>query len=986
MASCRVALGRSAALTRGTGTVRLRGRDRGRGRKGGRRARLSGISGAVALVGATALAVSAAPAEAVPAAAAPAPSPGEVLPGQETATPSLVRGIREQAPATGSAAGAARSYLDGRQERYRIADAERDLVPAGTTAQHGRETVRLQQRHRGVPVLGGQYVVRMEKKDGRRVVTGTSGKYFTELRTGTTAEVGEALAVERAVDAVLTELGDRHFTSRPRAGDETESPLEGTSRGLVVLPTGAGVLTRHVTVRGTDPASGGPVVREVYIDARAGYPVLQYSGIKTFGAPLPAAGRAVAAGRPPAANSSEAGTTRAQTAEGSTGVRLDGTTVALGVDRDENRGLYVLRDRSRAADDDLTGRHVLSTWDARGTWAGDVSGQWPADIQEFGSPTPAFGAEATDSGAVDAHWAAGQVYDYFAHEHGRDSLDDHGMAIDSLVGVTDYGQPWVNAFWDGRKMVYGSGDAEYLPLSAGLDVVGHEMTHGVIEHSANLVYAGQSGALNEAIADYFGNAVEARVYGIPATDPDSGLLGERLCRTKSPRACALRDLDDGRTTARSFLGVGFGTDNGGVHLNSTIFGGALWDVREDLGADLTDRIVYRALTEYLTPLDGFTEGRAAVLAAAADLGVTGAEERALQRAFTAHGIVPGWELALGVDSDPLLDRVNTTDTNLGAGGGWWAASTSNEDGSEPYSVWAGRADGTGQLKLMSPNDGRYHVNPATDGRTVVWQAYGTGGVDVLARPLAGGPVRTLWSGRSGGSSVDVDGDVVTFSYANHGGRQGVAYLSLKDPTDKVTIGGGTYHRAYSPSVSDGKVAYQERRRVRAAEYALTTRVVDVATGENTEIQSAPDATGLGPTAVNGTYVFWLVDEDDGAGTTALRRAALDGSEVVDLSPEAGPDGLNARDVTVSEDTVTVVAHLPGTGTGTDLTNEATTKLHQFAAGGSPEDPATRKGRVSCNRGEQASAAAVAGSQVVWLDSTTGTTDLVTRTRPTGRCD
>lgn len=893
-----------------------------------------------------------------------------MIPGQETRTPALVRDIREQAPSTGSAAGAARTYLDDKRSRYRIADAQRDLVPAGTTAVGGQETVRLQQTHRGVPVLGGQYVVRMEKKDGERVVTGTSGKYFTELRTATTPEVGEELAVERAVDAVLAELNEKYFAAKPpREGDEDESPLTGTARGLVVLPTGAGVLTQRVTVRGTDPASGEPVQREVYIDARAGYPVLQYSGIKTFGAPGPAAGK-------PAAGTASK---RVRAAEKGSGVRLDGTTVALDVELDEARGEYVLRDRSRIPNDDFTD-NVLSTWDARGKWASDVGGQWPDGIQEFGSPTPAFGTEATESGAVDAHWAAGQVYDYFKNKHGRNSLDGRGMTINSLVGITDYGQPYVNAFWDGQKMVYGTGDAEYRPLSASVDVVGHEMTHGVIEHSANLVYAGQSGAMNEAIADYFGNAIETDVYDIPVTDPDAGLLGERLCRTKTPRECALRDLNDGRNTAKSFLGVGFATDNGGVHLNSTIFGGALWDAREDLGAEVTDRIVYKALTEYLTPLDGFTEGRAAVLAAAQDLGIPAAGLKALQRAFTAHGIVPGWELALGVDSDPLLDRVNTSRTNLGAGGGWWAASKSNEEGSEPYSVWAGRADGEGQLKLMSPNDGRYHVNPATDGRTVVWQAHGSDGVDILARPLAGGPVKVLWHGRAVGSSVDVDGDVVAFDYQNHGGRQGVAYLSLKDPTNKVTTGGGTYHRAYSSSASNGKVAYQERKRVRA-EYALNTVVVDVATGERKEIQTAPSSTSLGPTAINGSYVFWLLDEGTAEGRTALRRAALDGSGVVDLSPQTGPDALNAYDVTVSEDAVTVGTYLPDT----EIRNESVPKLYQFAAGGLPEDPGTRKGRVSCNRGEQSSAAAVAGGQVVWLDATTGVTDVVTRTRPTGRC-
>ncbi|GHH01056.1 hypothetical protein GCM10018780_29450 [Streptomyces lanatus] len=860
--------------------------------------------------------------------------------------PTLVQGIREQAPAEGSAADAARAYLDGKESRYRIADPERDLVPAATTTTGDREAVRLQQRHRGVPVLGGQYIVRMEREDGERVVTGTSGRYFTGLSVGTTPEVGEALAVERAVNAVRTELSDRRFA-------EPEE-IEGTPRGLVVLPNGSGVLTWHITVHG----GGEPVRREVYVDARAGYPLLEYSGIKTFGAPhTPRAPQ------------------RSLAAEQGTGVKLDGTTVDLAVDHDADRGLYVLRDRTRLPSD-----HVLSTWDARGKWAADVGGQWPEGIQEFASPTPAFGGEATDSGAVDAHWAAGKVYDYFKARHGRDSLDGRGMTVNSLVGVTDYGQPYVNAFWDGQKMVYGNGDAEYRPLSAALDVVGHEMTHGVIEHSANLVYAGQSGALNEAIADYFGNAIEADVYGVPASDPDSGLLGERLCRTKSPRECALRDLGDGRTTAKSFLGVGFSTDSGGVHLNSTIVGGALWDAREELGAEVMDQVVYRALTEYLTPLDGFTEARAAVLAAARDLGIPASGQKALQRAFTAHGIVPGWESALGVDSDVLLDRVNTTRTDLGAGGGWWAASKSNEEGSEPYSVWAGRADGEGSPRLMSPNDGRYHVNPATDGKTVVWQAYGADGVDVLARPVAGGPVKKLWHGRTPGSSVDVDGDLVAFDYVTYGGRRAVAYLSIKDPANVESIGGGTYHRAWSPSVSHGKVAYQERRRVRA-EYAVGTRVIDVATGENKQIQLASDGTSLGPTAINGTHVFWLLDDDATDGQTALRRATLDGSAVVDLSPETGPDALNAYALTASEDTVTVGAYLADA----PLSNESAPKLHQFAASGAPEAPATRKGRVSCNRGEQSSAAAVAGGQVVWLDSTTGITDVVTRARPAGRC-
>lgn len=926
-------------------------------------------------MGVAALVVSVLPALDAAAADPPAASPVDVVPGQQTQTPALVQGLRDAAPAGGSAADAARGYLDGQRDRYRIAAARRDLVPVSTTTSGGQEAVRLQQRYRGVPVLGGQYVVRMRQKNGERTVTGTSGKYFTELRTTTTPEVSEAIAVERAVDAITTELSERKFAGQePPAGAPEPAPLTGTARGLVVLPSGAGVLTRHITVRGSDPATGLPVLREVYVDARAGYPVLQYSGIKTLDAPRTADRRRT----PNTRARTDAQTRGPRAAERGFGVKLDGQGVALEVEYDAYRKVYALRDRTRIPDD----YGSLATWDARGKTPSDVSGQWPPELEVVGAPTPAFPFEATNAGAVDAHWAAAKVYDYLRDKHGRNSLDGHGMTIDSLVGVASYDGSYVNAFWDGQKMVYGIGDAEFRPLSAGLDVVGHEMTHGVIEHSANLVYAGQSGAMNEAIADYFGNAIEADAYDIPISDPDSGLLGERLCRTKEPRACALRDLNDGRTTSKSFLGVGFGTDNGGVHLNSTIFGGALWDVRQELGAERTDRIVYRALTQYLTPLDGFTEGRAAVLAAAQELGTTAAEQRAVERAFTGHGIVPGWELALGVDSDVILDRVNTTDSNPGGGGGWWVASKSNEDGSEPYSVWAGRGDGAGEPKLISPNDGRYHVNPATDGKTVVWQAFGSGGgVEILARPLAGGPVKKLWRGRGASAAMDVDGDVVTFGHANHGGRQGVTYLSLRDPANIVRIGGGTYHQSYTPSVSRGKVAYQDKRRVRAAEYEWTTHVVDVATGQDTVIQRATPGARIGPTDINGSHVFWLLDERTQQDRTTVRRAALDGSGIVDLSPQTGPDALNAYTLTVSDDSVTVGSYLPDP----EIRNESIPKLYQFAAGGSPDDPGTRRGRVSCNRGEQGPATALTGSQVVWLDATTGISSLVTRSRPTGHC-
>ncbi|MET9293700.1 M4 family metallopeptidase [Streptomyces sp. NPDC003077] len=933
------------------------------------------MTSAAALLGAAALVVSVVPAQAASPGPQP-PEPGQVIAGQRTETPALVDGIREPAAATGAAADAARGHLAAKEGRYHIAEPARDLRPVRTVTTGTREVVRLQQKHRGVDVLGAQYVVRMEREGGKRIVTGTSGRYFTGLRTGVTSEVDEALAIERAVDTTTDRLVGKRI---PKDG---VPPLTGTAHGLVVLPRGEGVLTRHVTVRGAHPVTGEPVRYEVYVDAENGYPVLQYSAIKTFRAPGAGAAARADGQKADGQKASDAASRRLRDEPGpvkGSGVTFDGTTVELPLAWAQDRGQYVMRDHTRMAD---TSKNTLATWDARGLSVGEVTGSWPYGIQEFGSPTPDFGKDATEAGAVNAHWGAGQVYDYYRRQHGRDSIDGWGMAVNSLVGVSDGGAPFVDSFWDGDKAVFGAGDEEYRPFSAGLDVVGHELTSGVVERSAGLVYAGQSGALSEALADYFGNAIETDVRGIPMDSPDSGLLGESLCRTKSPRACAVRDLNDGRTTSKSFLGVSFGTDNGGVHLNSTIFSGALWDLREDLGGTLADRIVYKALTEYMTPLDGFTEGRAAVLAAARGLQVTDAQLRAAERAFSAHGIVPGWEPAMGVDSDVLLERVNTAYPTVGAGGGWWVTAKSNENGTEPSSIWAGRTDGTGAPQLISPNDGRIHDSPVTDGKTVVWVAHNRRSASILARPLTGGLVKTLWqSGRRGPSSLAVEGDVVVFARHPSPGAWHVEYLRMSNPKP-VPINEEEDVITTSASLAHGRIAYV---RVQRHETGRTydTEVYDLKTGQRTRMGQLGQPTSLGQTAVNGKHVFWLVPTDDGSGSgiAAVRRADLDGTNVVDISPGDGPEALRPADLLATEDAVTVPTYtpVPDTGPAPEYRNETLGKIWQLSVDG------TQKGRVSCNRGEQVMPAVPGGRQVIWVDGTTGRTNLVTRTRPAGRC-
>nr|WP_199551255.1 M4 family metallopeptidase [Streptomyces sp. N35] len=922
------------------------------------------------------------PAHAQTAPAAAATVEGAVA-GTDTDTPSLVTGLSEEAAGSGSPADAARGHLKAKKNRYHIADTSaKELTAVSTETEGGKETVRLQQRHKGVEVLGGQYVVRMTKKDGKRTVTGTSGQYFTGLKLDTvTPKVSEEVAVERAVGAVRRQLGGGLLKAPAKGGEKRAGQLTGKAADVAVLPQGDGVLTRHITVTGVHPADGTPVKQEVYVDAHSGFPLMQFSSVKSFGGTGAAptgtatgtADEAPATDEAPAADDATT-TSAAQLVVKGTGNRSNGKKTEVNLYKDAKDVYHTIDYGRRAADSPYDGP-MLKTWDARGREAYTASGVWPAGITDFQSTTPELSQEFTDIGAIDAHWAAGEVYDYYKSNFGRAGLDGNDGFINSLVGVVENGRPFLNAFWDGSKMVYGQGGGDFRSFAADTDVVGHEMTHGVVEHTANLVYVGQSGAMNEAIADYFGNAIDLAADGGSMSDPEAGLLGEDLCITASPRECALRDLNDGATTSKDFIGVTMRGDNGGVHLNSTIFSGALWDLREDLGAELADQIVYRALSAYMTPLDGFTEGRAAVVAAAQELGATKAQLSIIKRSFEAHGIVPGWEKALGVDTDLLQTEVNIASTGVGAGGGKYAVSNSNADGSEPYSVWLGNTSGKGTPQLVSGNNGDYNVHADTDGKTVAWAQYSNNGIHIMAKPVVGGIPKRVDSIGSDVFGLVVDGDYIAYTAVNpQFGVTNVRYVNMKTGEVGLVDGGRQYHVSGLPSVKDGKIAYAKLWPGEDARQ-IGVGVFDPASGETTLMPVGAGTVGIGQTAITDDGVFWIEDHDGtDSGKAAVRRAGLDGSDPIDVTPESGDGSLYAYSLTASDDAVSIT-DLPPAMT---WSNDTLPKLFQVAPDG--------KGgarRVSCNRGDQVYAAADAGLRVLWLDGTTGSTNLVKRDRPAG---
>ena len=126
-----------------------------------------------------------------------------------------------------------------------------------------------------------------------------------------------------------------------------------------------------------------------------------------------------------------------------------------------------------------------------------------------------------------AYAGLGATFELYLKAYGRHSIDGAGLPLNATV---HYGENYDNAFWDGEQMVFGDGDGEiFLDFTLPVDVIGHELTHGVTQYTANLEYFGQSGALNESVSDVFGSLVKQYSLGQSADQADwligAGLLG-----------------------------------------------------------------------------------------------------------------------------------------------------------------------------------------------------------------------------------------------------------------------------------------------------------------------------------------------------------------------------------------------------------------------------------------------------------------------------
>ncbi|WP_406497536.1 M4 family metallopeptidase [Streptomyces sp. NBC_00846] len=272
------------------------------------------------------------------------------------------------------------------------------------------------------------------------------------------------------------------------------------------------------------------------------------------------------------------------------------------------------------------------------------------DVWGNGNPSNA------ETAAADAHYGAAETWDYYKNVHGRTGIKGDGVGAYSRV---HYGNNYVNAFWQDSCfcMTYGDGSGNAKPLTS-LDVAAHEMSHGVTAATANLVYSGESGGLNEATSDIMATAVE--FYANNATDKGDYLIGEKI--DINGNGTPLRYMDkpskDGASKDAWYSGIG----NVDVHYSSgpanhffyllsegsgaKVINGVSYDSPTSdglpvtgIGRDKAEQIWFKALATKFTSTTNYAAARTGTLAVAGELyGTTSAEYKAVADAWAGINV------------------------------------------------------------------------------------------------------------------------------------------------------------------------------------------------------------------------------------------------------------------------------------------------------------------------------------------------------------
>jgi len=386
---------------------------------------------------------------------------------------------------------------------------------------------------------------------------------------------------------------------------------------------------------------------------------------------------------------------------------------------------------------------VFQLKDATGNYVTDLKGATTGTGAQFTDADDLWGNGSNSdraSAAVDAQYGAEKSYDFFNTVLGRAGIWDNGTGARSRV---HYGNAYSNAFWDGTQMTYGDGAGNANPL-VELDVAGHELSHGVTERTAGLVYTGDAGGLNEATSDIFGTSVE--FYANNPSDVPDYLIGEKL--NLNGNGTPLRYMDrpsrDGAskdcwTSTTGSLdphyssgplnhwfylaseGSGSKTINGVSYNSPTCNGMALTPI----GRDKAQKIWYRTLSTYLTANSTYKDARDGAVRSAKDLyGASSAECSVIAASFSAIGVPVGAETCGGVAPPPP-----PTTGNLFANPGFESGAVSWTGTAGPITNSTGRPAHSGSWKLWLGGNG----STATESEA-----------QTVAVPATGTPMLTFW--------------------------------------------------------------------------------------------------------------------------------------------------------------------------------------------------------------------------------------------------
>jgi Zn-dependent metalloprotease len=795
------------------------------------------------------------------------------------------------------------------------------LGPPSTPTIADVVSVRATQELAGVPVVDGSLVFSLEVTDTDARVNAVRGRVFPGLSPATTPTVGARAAVRTA--------------RRASGGQPRGKPT------LAIVPVGGGRLAWQVRI-GTAPGDLGSVNLSAtyYVDAQSGAVIdvraesaealtMLPSAYRDLGSTDLVAPTRVAA---PAAHSAAEGTP----VQVSGSSRMMGDLTATGIERG---GGVALIDPTTPTYDPATGQGGVETYDIGGLSPSDLPGRLVT------SSTP----QIQDGDAIAAHALSRAVYDYYA-SLGRRSWDDRGSSMVSSVNFGD--ADFCNAYFDDSlprpQMVYGvpCGTYEFVEI----DTAAHEITHGVTASSANLIYSGQSGALNEAFSDYFGN-----VIGNSVTGSDTGLYAELGCSRMTEPAFPCVDADGTLTTRNLLSGnsfadyfyllntgvrynilVGDNNDNGGVHSNSLIWTNALWGIRTRLAqidgvsgnesqlATDFDKVVYAVLTTQLGPTSGFLDARSAVeqtiQAADADPTIL----RVAREIFDANQIcadcnAPANAFGQVVVSSPqtqLGPTVSGDDVawvDLSADGAVTGFAATSAVGGEPTSgtgnalsvAFAG--DSLVSFELPDFNSaGEIALYDAAGNR----QQVGSFGDSTILAGLAGSDAGAAWSTEVEGSAYFVSpaGEVTELDLA----EAGISSVTAVGTGDGQVAIGTDAGRVYLWDPADGSVA--EVGSTPGAVFSIatgggrvlaldSTQVAVLLDGEGGSTQLSESAVPYGA-ALNGDYAVWPdsvgalgggIAEDDGGGSadTDLHLYSLETGTIYNLLRERGQQAFPA---------------------------------------------------------------------------------------------